>query len=175
MIDTLIPPAPPIVVEPVPRNHRRVVLPVVAVFGVLVVGTVGTVAVTQHGRVAEAEAQIADAKAETAKVTDERDEVREDLAATEEDLSTLAADLSDAEGTLAACAKVVEVSDLQYDQSLLLLKATQAALDTDYATSAAKLGLARDHIAAVDRILEESGAETFDELWSPCAAEYIVM
>ena len=132
----------------------------------------GWLAFSQHGK-------AVDARAEATSLAADLKGTEKDLAETEETLDGVEADLSSAEATvsqqddqLAVCALVTEVSDHNYEQVMIALRAGQDALSGDYYGVSDKMDKVGVHNDAIDGILADSGYKYVTDLWAACAPAY---
>jgi hypothetical protein len=153
---TPVPYAPP---PPTRSKVPMLIGIIVTLLGMFLLLCVSVYAVSEETRADKAEARVAT-------LTDQRDSARDDRNNTQ-------SELSDAKEQLTACALVVEVSDLQYDQLQLVVDATTDYLDLDYAAGNAKIGKADPKAKAVNKLIEDAGFEDYESFWGACAPKHV--
>ena len=141
----------------------RNIIIAVAALAVAAVGTV--VIVNQSEDLSKSEAHASKVEAELANVEEELDEASEDLADAQHDVT-------ENEARLIACSSVVELSDQQVEQAMALLEAVSALSNLDTATGLDEMNKVEKITAVMQRIVDESGNETFADMWAECAPEY---
>ena len=84
----------------------------------------------------------------------------------------LQSDLYAQESQLDACASVVEMSDHQWEQSMLLIKVSQDYIADDFSAGIAKMDKVSTHTTAITGLIEDSGNDYIGGFWAECASEY---
>ncbi len=135
---------------------------ILAIIGVAVLSVFAFI---QHGNLSDVEAKAE--KAESTLTT-----TKADLVEVEDTNTTLRSEIGEQAAQLDACEEVVEVSDHQYEQSLLLIGAVTDSLGGDYSAGTDKLEKAGDHADTNNGILEDNGYASWEEFWTACAADY---